>query len=233
MTIKYVTTKQMKTLDRLAIERFGIPSILLMENAGRGIANLAESLLRDGKKILVVCGKGNNGGDGVVAARHLANRGCRVRVVLLARPGELKEDPALQFNILKKMGVPLFIVTLPRQLARVRTFVTTSDLVLDGIFGVGLVRPVSGLAARVIDLLNESGKQILAIDVPSGLNSDTGEVLGIAVRAKQTGTLGAAKRGLLVREGPKHSGRIKVLDISIPRTLIQGTINKRQRSSQR
>ncbi len=218
---KAISTERMKALDRIAIEQYGIPSLILMENAGRGIVDLAEKIIqRNPKKILVVCGKGNNGGDGFVAARHLINRGHQVQVIVLAEAADLKDDPKLNHDILKRMHVPVLPITTGRKVARLKGLAQKSNLILDGIFGIGLTRPVGGLYYDVISILNHSGKPILAIDIPSGLNSDSGEELGIAIRAKATGTLGAAKRGLFIKDGPKCSGEITVIDISIPKKLL-------------
>lgn len=223
--MNYITTREMKRLDEAAIHDYGIPSLILMENAGRGIADLTERMTRGRrKKVLVICGKGNNGGDGFVAARHLANRGYRVALVLLAEPGDLKEDPKINFHILKKMHIPIHVLVSKRAVGRLGKLLKSAHFVLDGVFGVGLTRPVNGIFHDVIELMNRSGKHILAIDVPSGLNSDTGQVLGVAVRARATGTLGRAKRGLFVGDGPKHVGQVTVLDISIPQRLFHAKI---------
>ena len=219
--MKSVSTQKMKRLDEIAIKRYGIPSLILMENAGRGIAELAQKIVPNNrKKILVVCGKGNNGGDGFVAARHLTNHGYLVKVVILGNPADLKNDPKLNYKILKKMKVSIETISTRQKLIKLKTLAQTSGLIIDGIFGIGLTRPVTGFFYEVILILNGSQKQILAIDVPSGLNSDTGIPMGIAVRAKVTGTLGVAKRGLFLREGLKHSGKVTVLDISLPRQLL-------------
>ena len=219
--MKTISTNQMQLLDRIAIERFGIPSLILMENAGRGIAELAAGMLKKRRaKVLVVSGKGNNGGDGFVAARHLANRGFSVKVVLLSHPKDLKDDPRINFNILRKMNIPVIIATSPHGLRRAKAFIKECDLIVDAIFGVGLGRAVTGLFYVLISHLNTSEKPILAVDIPSGLDSDTGRVLGIAVRADVTGTLGAAKRGLCRGAGRRLAGKVVVLDISIPKKLL-------------
>lgn len=214
--MRAVSTRQMQRMDSLAIHRFGIPSIILMENAGRGIAELARGMTGPRKRVLVICGKGNNGGDGLVAARHLTNRGFQTEVVLLARVRDLKDDPKINFNILKRMRVPMRMITSVEKIGEVYGLIKRSQLLIDAIFGIGLKRPVDGLIYAVIQAMNDSKKDILAVDIPSGLNSDTGEALGIAVRAQATGTLEAPKRGLFRGAGPKHSGKITVLDISIP-----------------
>ena len=216
MTLKSITSQKMKTLDRTAIERYGIPSLILMENAGRGIADLAQRLVREKARILVVCGKGNNGGDGFVSARHLANRGFKVKVFLLGDPSDLASDAKINYRIVKKMGIPIIQKSLPR----LKMLLKQASLVIDGIFGVGLTRPVEGIYYDAIALINSSRKPVLAIDIPSGLDSDRGKALGIAVRAKMTGTLAVAKRGLVIGNGPYYAGKIKVIDISIPRELL-------------
>ena len=224
--INQLTNQEMRQLshqdlDRIAIERYGIPSLILMENAGRGIAELAARMLKKRlRKVLVVSGKGNNGGDGFVAARHLANQGFPVKVILLAHPKDLKADPEINFNILRKMKIPIVVVTSPRKLRGAKRVIEECDLIVDAIFGVGLKRSVSGLFYDVIFQLNASKKQILAVDIPSGLDGDSGKVLGIAVRARATGTLGVLKRGLCRGEGRKLAGKVTVLDISIPKKLL-------------
>ncbi len=255
--MKYITTAKMKELDRRAIEECGIPSLILMENAGRGIAELAQAIFKKKNfEVLVICGRGNNGGDGLVAARHLANAGFSVQIVLLGNPDELKGDPKINFAIVQKMRIPVAIVEMvrtlnesgviparlparqasikresvmdPRQkhagmtkasMSEVRKLIDSADLIVDAIFGIGLTRAVEGVFRDVIELVNASGKKVLSVDIPSGLNSDSGEVLGVAVRAGVTGTLAFPKRGLKTGAGPKHAGKIKVLDISIPRGL--------------
>jgi hydroxyethylthiazole kinase-like uncharacterized protein yjeF len=206
----------MKALDQIAIKCYGIPSLVLMENAGWGIVNLAETLVQKKARILLICGKGNNGGDGFVSARHLSNRGFRVKVFLLGHPADLTKDAQTNYRIVKKMGIPV----IQKSLSRLKTLLKDSNLVIDAIFGVGLTRAVEGIYHEAIALVNVSRKPVLSIDIPSGLDSDTGKTLGIAVRAKMTGTLGLAKRGLLVGDGPYYAGKIKVIDISIPRKLI-------------
>ena len=220
----------MKALDQSAIKQYRIPSLLLMENAGRGIADLAEKMLsghkgtaRRARTVLVICGKGNNGGDGFVSARHLTNRGFKVKVVLLGKPNELTDDAKINYGIVRKMRIPVKVITSnvgARHAAPLHMRIKKSDLVIDAIFGVGLTRPVEGIYRGTIALINSFRKPVLAVDIPSGLDSDKGKALGVAIRAKMTGTLGAAKRGLFLNDGPACSGKVKIIDISIPRKLI-------------
>ena len=228
--MKAVTAEEMRALDRRATEEFGIPSLLLMENAGRGIADLICSL--SFPKIIIFSGKGNNGGDGFVAARHLHNRGLQVKVLLLADPAQLKGDAALNFEIISKMKIPVVILMPevdPKGLLRGESHkilrsaqeamlrdAMTADLIVDALFGTGLRAPLEGLEALAVQAMNQPGCRVLAVDIPSGIDSDTGEVRGIAVKAEMTAALGLAKQGLLRGEGPRHAGEIRLLDIGLP-----------------
>ena len=217
--MKHVTTAEIRQMDERAIREFAIPSLLLMENAGRSVS---EVIFRDYKacKVLIFAGKGNNGGDGFVVARHLANRGFSSQVILLEDPSGLKPDPLLNLNILRKMNVPL----VHRCVASEEDFfknVHTADLVVDAIFGVGINSPVTGILENAIRAINRSHKDVISIDVPSGLDADTGEVQGVAVKARKTVTLALPKLGLFEGEGPKYAGEIEVVDIGLPRELLR------------
>ncbi len=153
----------------------------------------------------------------MVAARHLSNRGYLVRVVLLGDPRQLKDDPKVNFNILKKMRVPITVIG--QKMANIGSLIRKSSLIIDAIFGIGLEREVTGIFRDVIESVNHSAKPVLSIDVPSGINSDSGKVMGVAVKAAVTGTLQVVKRGLCIGAGRKLSGKVAVLDLSIPACL--------------
>lgn len=236
----------MRRLDERAIVEFKIPSLLLMENAGRSVA---EEVLKTGaKKIAVICGKGNNGGDGFVAARHLYNHGREVEVTFIGEREKLKGDPLVNFEILEKMHVPIHIYnvkarfplaplvaakSLPRPSDHARSGEVTSplqilssdcDLIVDAIFGTGLSKNVEEPYRTVIEEINRISakeKTVVSVDIPSGLNADTGEVMGIAVRASITVTLACEKSGLRKGDGPKYTGRVVVGYISMPRNLLR------------
>lgn len=210
----------MRELDRRAIEECGIPSLLLMENAGRGVAELIFASYK-GRRVSIFCGKGNNGGDGLVAARHLHNRGFQVQVFLFAEPSALKEDPALNYRIVSKMKIPLQVFAGKVSAAETASLLSRTDIVVDALLGVGLNAPVTGALAEAIDGMNQGAKNIVAVDIPSGLDADTGKVLGCAVKASITATLGLPKKGLFEGDGPVHSGKICVVDIGLPRELLQ------------
>ncbi|MCR4437706.1 MAG: NAD(P)H-hydrate dehydratase [bacterium] len=213
-----LTARQMAECDRRAIQEYGIPGVVLMENAGRGVAELAGELLGNvaEKQVAIFCGKGNNGGDGYVVARHLANRGARVRLFLVGKRSEVRGDAATNLCIVEKMGLDLQEIATSEHIPDLRS----TDLVVDALLGTGLQGRVLGLLAEVIEVLSGSHAPILAIDVPSGLDADSGSTLGVASRATATGTMGALKRGLLFAPGREHAGTVKVIDIGMPKDLF-------------
>lgn len=214
-TRRVLSREQAREVDRHAIEDLGIPSIVLMENAARGAAEVAQRMVRGvpRARVVVVCGTGNNGGDGFAVARHLALAGWRVRAVLVGEAHRLTEDARTNHDVLVRMGVEV-----PPFDPGARGF-GRCDLVIDAIFGTGLTRAVEGVAARAIERINAArarGTRVLAIDVPSGMDADTGEVLGAAVEADATVTFVAMKRGLATRAGKRRTGRVVVAGIGAP-----------------
>jgi NAD(P)H-hydrate epimerase len=202
---RVLTVAQARALDQDAVERLGMPSILLMENAARGVAEAARAL---GERFVVLCGPGNNGGDGLAAARHL---GRAARVHLLAEPDAKKSpDAALQLRILRKAGWPIALGTLPK--------VGDDGLVwIDALYGTGLQRPLAGDAARWVGAFNEGRGKKLAVDIPSGLDGDTGVALGgIACRCEVTVTFEAPKVGMLAETARPYVGRIVVAKLGLP-----------------
>jgi len=208
----------MQGLDQRAIEEIGIPSIVLMENAGRGVGETAMDMLggASGKSIAVFCGTGNNGGDGFVAARYLVRQGVEVKVYIIGEKGRIKNDPAINLNILERMGFGIIEIAAPVEL--------DVDLAIDAIFGIGLKGEVKGLARDIIADLNRQNTHILSVDVPSGLDADTGEVLGEAIRAKKTVTMQFPKKGFYINKGLAHVGEVVVADIG----LVPGTSARHQ-----
>lgn len=222
--MRIVTASEMKTLDQMAIQDYGIPSLLLMENAGRGVADLVCKEAGDIKPkalhILAFCGKGNNGGDGLVSIRHLANRGFNAHVLLFTNPSALKDDPAVNFNIASRMKIPVDIIVDRMDMARVKPLLNRADLVMDALFGVGLDSELTDIFADAVMAINGARKKVVAVDIPSGLDADTGNVVGIAVKASITATLGLPKKGLYEREGPFYAGDIRVVDIGLPTEIL-------------
>ena len=218
--MKGIRVAEMRRLDEAATREYAIPSLLLMENAGRSVCDLV-SREYEPCKVLVLIGKGNNGGDGLVVARHLANRGYKVEVALLEDPSKFKADPLLNFTMVRKMKIPRMQISETATEEEVLTLCRKADLVMDAIFGIGLNSPVGGVFETVIRALNKSGKPVVSLDVPSGLDGDTGWVHGVAVKAAWTVALALPKAGFYENEGPQHTGEIEVVDIGLPRELLQ------------
>ena len=217
------TRAEMRELDRRASEEFGIPSLILMENAGRGAAEVAAEMARPREGcVLVFCGRGNNGGDGFVLARHLANRGYDVRCHFAGRSAEVerRSDPGVNLEILRRMGIPITEHDEPAQRDDMARSVGWASLLVDALLGTGLRGPVREPYSQLISFLNARRAPVLAVDIPSGLDCDTGEILGKAVHATRTVTFGAPKVGFGRGQGPELTGKVTVADISIPRQLL-------------
>lgn len=221
--MRIATVEEMKELDRATIEELGISGLVLMENAGLRVAAAAKELLPDidGKKITVIAGKGNNGGDGFVVARHLINMGAEVKVLLLCGPNDVTGDAKVNLDILLKMDQKIHVVIDEKSINILRIALVYSDLVIDAIFGIGFKGVTKKPLADIIDIINEAGKPIIAVDVPSGLEANTGKVHGSCIKATCTVTFGLPKLGLMVFPGAKYVGQLQIGDISIPQSLIE------------
>jgi len=206
------TGEVMKGIDSTAINILGIPSELLMENAAHAIADAAEELATS-SSAAVFCGTGNNGGDGIAAARFLIEKGFRVRTYLVGDPARMSPDSREMLYRLRRSGGD---IELYEQFERVRNYTCKCGVIVDAIFGFGLSRPVSGPALAAIELINSSGVPVVSADVPSGVNISTGEIMGDAVKADRTVTFTMAKPGLFSDPGSSMCGRVTVADIGIP-----------------
>jgi len=217
---RLASAEEMRELDRSTIEEFGIPGEVLMESAGKGVFEYLEDNYRYLQDALIVCGKGNNGGDGFVVGRYLLNRGVRVTAILLGRNKELKGDARLNLERFLKLEGKVIEVTDEKQLTRLKRIIEESELIIDAIFGTGLNSLVKGLPAKAIKLINEAhfnfGIPVIAIDIPSGINASTGEVMGEAVWADATITFGLAKLGHYTYPGADYVGDLKIVEIGIP-----------------
>lgn len=209
----------MREFDRRAVEEFGVPSIVLMENAGRHVFEAVCGILGSlrGKRVAVVAGKGNNGGDGFVVARHLRDAGVQVTVLLLGSPSDVNGDAKTNLDILAKTGLPVKSI---ESASEVKCALAQSHAVVDALFGTGLSGEIRGLAAEIIQTINESGRPVAAVDIPSGLDADTGKILGTCVKADCTVTFALPKIGLLTYPGAEYVGRLIVGDIGIPQQLF-------------
>lgn len=210
---------EVRAVDRVAIERFHIPGIVLMENAGRGAAELLDSLGIDGP-IGICCGKGNNGGDGFVIARHLANRGYDVRVFLFCDPQDLTGDAEINYRIVEASGLAPKVLTDPDE-AGVAGALANCDWIIDALLGTGTRGSVREPFPAVIEAINHSPGRVLAVDLPSGLDCDTGEPLGCCVRADQTATFVAPKLGFEKEPSREYCGTVHVIDIGVPEAVLK------------
>lgn len=219
--MKEITPKKMKEIDLAASRVFGIPSLILMENAGRGLAEVAAGMLSGKeKRVVCVCGKGNNGGDGFVCARHLVNKGLEVSVFLIGESEQLKGDAQLNFSILEKMEVSVEKIITKDDLKKLEGFLKKTDLVIDAIFGIGVSGSVKDPYCQIIKAINASKKKVLAVDLPSGLDATEGFLLGSCIKADITVTFVAPKTGLVKNQGPEFCGEVIIVDISAPKQLL-------------
>lgn len=214
---KIITAAQMQELDRRTISEAHIPATALMERAGFGIVSCLEQQLEPvrSKTVTVVCGKGNNGGDGFVAARLLRRRHAKVRVLAMAPLSELSRDAAAMYRQFVR-GAGKSSVYLYTSRVQAQALLHDSDIIIDALLGTGLSSTVTGRYADAIDGINETGRPVVAVDLPSGLHADTGAILGRAVRASLTVTFGLPKLGLYQNDGIDLAGEVAVVDIGIP-----------------
>ncbi|MBN3039189.1 MAG: NAD(P)H-hydrate epimerase [Candidatus Omnitrophica bacterium] len=216
--MKVATAYQMKLIDRQTIKKYGIPSLILMENAAICSAFWALHLLKRGqKRVYVFCGQGNNGGDGFACARHLVNHGLSVKVYFSGKLKKLSQESMTNYKILKKMGLRMHRPRLSILAKELRG----ADLVIDALLGIGLVNNVRQPIRNIIEIINNSKKPVLSLDTPSGLNSTNGKVCAAAVKASLTVTFGLPKKGFFASGANRLLGRLVVCDISIPRALLK------------
>lgn len=217
-----VTAAQMQALDRRTIQEAGIPGRTLMARAGAAVVAAMEEVLGPaaGRSVTIVCGKGNNGGDGLVVARLLKQKSARVRAVLLAKPADLSPDAREMYRRFVRAAGKAAVLVCPSD-ERLRALLADSDLIVDALLGTGLAAPVTGAYRGAIEAINEAGRPVTAVDLPSGIHADTGAILGAAVRAALTITFGLPKLGLYVGAGIDHAGTVRIGDIGIPDAYVR------------
>lgn len=221
MSMRPLTRAEVRSIDARAAEELGLPTLILMENAGRGAAELLRGELGTGARVAIVCGRGNNGGDGGVVARHLDAEGHAVRVVWFAAAESLRGDAAVQHGVLARAGVAQEAWDGPIERDRLDAWLQGADWVVDALLGTGLDRPVTGDLQVAIEAINDAGKPVLALDLPSGLDCDTGRPLGVAVRARRTATFVAPKVGFDRPGASAYTGTVHVVPIGVPRRLLE------------
>jgi len=216
------TRGEIRAFDRYAIEALGVPGIVLMENAGRQIAEAARAMLagRARPRVVILAGPGNNGGDGFVVARHLAIAGIRPEVALLAPREKIVGDADTNLRVLEAMGFQIRVLAgkVEATLGELRPMLAEADLVVDGMLGTGTRGEIREPYASVIGAVNDARRPVLAIDIPSGLDPDTGEPLGPTIRATKTVTLAAVKVGFRKPGAAEYTGEVVLADIGVPFT---------------
>lgn len=221
-----LTRQEVREVDRVAIEEYGIPGVVLMENAGRGTAlHILQALggTAEGRRITIACGGGNNGGDGFVIARHLYNAGAAVTVLLATDPEQYKGDAQVNYRIARAMNLPMVPCQSSEQTQHATTPLLGSDCIVDALLGTGFAGEVRSPLRGLIEEINTvalHGIKVVAVDIPSGLDCDTGEVGGAAIRASLTVTFVAPKVGMLADVARSHIGHIVVVDIGVPREIV-------------
>ena len=225
-----VTAKEMQEMDHRTIEDFGIPGMVLMENAGRGAVRAFLEYFPNalnGKSVGVMAGRGNNGGDGFVMARYLSQMGTKLTVFLLADKGRVQGDAKANLNLLDKLDIKVVEISDPAAFEREKVLLHHQEIWIDAILGTGLNSDVKGYFKQVIQFLNQQKLPVFSVDIPSGLNSDNGQPNGICINAQATATFGFAKTGHILLPGAKYSGRLNIIDIGIP-SFVSMTVNSPQ-----
>jgi len=217
--MKLVSAAEMRKIDRRAMSEFGVSTLFLMENAGKEVASAVSRMLGscDGKVVVVLAGKGNNGGDGFVATRALREKGIQVVTYLLGEKSEVRGAARENLNRLQE---PPREIRSEDDLKKFKDEILKADLLIDALLGTGVKGDIKGLTAAAITLLNGAQKPIISVDIPSGLDADTGKPLGVCVKARQTVTFGLPKLGLFLYPGREFSGEVTIVDIGIPAELL-------------
>lgn len=219
MTGPVLTREQVRRVDQLAVTEYGMSGLVLMENAGRGTTDVLCGL-GIGGPVVVCCGRGNNAGDGFVIARHLDIRGHAARVLLWSDPAELAGDAAANYRILLKTDVPVEVLAGDRNSARLRKHLDGAGWIVDALLGTGARGEPRPPLDAVIETINAAAAPKLAVDLPSGLDCDTGQAASHTIRANHTCTFAAMKPGLLRPEAAPYVGHLHVVDIGTPRALL-------------
>jgi len=224
--VRVVNAEQMRQIEEKAIHHYGIPSVLLMENAAWAVVEeirhcLPKEADLSGRKAVILVGKGNNGGDGLAVARHLVLQGMDVTVFLFAGLKELKGDAALNLRLFQGTTGKCFVIEGEKQRRLTRLALGQADVVVDALFGIGMRGALPSLVEEYVDEVNRAPGWVVSIDIPSGVDANTGKVYRTAIHAQTTITFGLPKWGLFLGEGPDYSGRVVVDAISIPASYLE------------
>ena len=220
MSERAMSRAEVRDVDRRAIEEFRLSGVVLMENAGRGCAELLVSLGITGP-VIICAGKGNNGGDGFVIARHLENRGFQVQVLLFCDPVDLKGDALINYRVIEAAGTSVNRLGTQPDREELDRLLDGVDWIVDGLLGTGTQGSIREPYVTAIDAINRANAKVLAVDLPSGMDCDTGESLGCCVRADHTATFVAYKLGFDSEEARAYTGIVHVIDIGVPRSMLE------------
>jgi NAD(P)H-hydrate epimerase len=221
--MRILTADQMRDADRRTIQDIGIPSLVLMENAGRQVVAAMESMFQDlaERRVAVISGKGNNGGDGFVVARTLQQRGIDVSVFVVGQVAEIKGDARINLEILGRLGLTVVEISDEGQWDLHFSEISGHSLIVDALFGTGLKSALSGIYETIVADINGSGIPVVAIDIPSGMSADTPDLIGDCIEATTTVTLGAPKLPLVLPPAEQKAGEVVIADIGIPADVIE------------
>src|SRR3954447_13280672 len=222
--MRILNAAQMREADRFTIEEIGIPSLVLMENAGRQVVAAMEAAYesRLNGRVAVLCGRGNNGGDGFVVARTLLQRGIDTVVFVIGPLAEVRGDARTNLEILGRLGVTVVEINDEQTWELHFSEISQCTLLVDAIFGTGLKAPLSGMLETVVADVNAAGIPIVSIDLPSGLSADSPQLIGDCIDASMTVTLAAPKLPLVLPPGEGHAGDVVIADIGIPHEVVDG-----------
>ena len=224
--MKVVSSRQMRKLETAAAEEIGLPTLLLMENAAIRLSEHCLAYLNDGlktvkakPKVVIMAGVGGNGGDGLALARHLHLKGIDVNIYMAGDISGIQGDAYINLEIVRKMGLAIIPID---ERTDIQTSLRSCDLAVDALFGAGLNRRIEGVYENVIEMINNYANYVISVDIPSGISADTGQVLGIAVKANVTVTMGYPKTGIMIYPGAAYAGKVEIADISLPRLPQSG-----------
>jgi NAD(P)H-hydrate epimerase len=229
-SMKIVTPTQMSLIDQKTIEKAGIPSLILMENGAHSTVDLIIQNYGNvnGLTITVIAGRGNNGGDAFAVARHLYNKGAKVRVFMAGRAEKLKDGTWINYNVLENIGIAVNEIIFTTGMEYFTKSIKESKLIIDGLFGTGLNREVQGIDKKIIDIINSHTQKthknfethVVSIDIPSGIHGESGKVMGSAIKASITVAFGLIKQGIVLHPGVCYAGKVELVDISIPANIV-------------
>jgi len=214
---------EVRDVDRRAINEYGLAGVVLMENAGRGAAELLQRLEARGP-IVICAGKGNNGGDGFVIARHLDRMHIAARVLLFCRPADLSGDAAINYRVLERAGLAGLVLGATPDIELLKAELASADWIVDALLGTGTRGTIQEPISTVIEAINAANKKVLAVDLPSGLDCDSGKPLGICIKANHTATFVSRKRGFDNPESAEWTGTVHVIDIGVPTRLLEEVV---------